>query len=119
MGLFSPSNYLLLYQNKIKKCIMSIDLLTKQDWAIFKVELLSEIKTMLAPSKQEEKQWLKSYEVRELLGISPGTLQNMRISGLLTYSKVGGLLFYSYADILKLMEGNKKPIIHLLTKRKP
>ncbi len=97
---------------------MSIEILTKQDLSIFKTELLSELKAILTPSKPGDSKWLKSYEVRELLGISPGTLQNMRINGTLTYTKVGGLIFYSYDDILKLMEGNKKPHHHLVSRRK-
>ena len=52
------------------------------------------------------KKWLKSSEVRKLLGISTGTLQNLRINGLLSYSKVGGIMFYDYEEIQKLLQGN-------------
>ena len=67
--------------------------------------LVDEIKT----SKKEEqpKKWLKSSEVKSLLRISPGTLQNLRINGTLTYTKIGGIIFYSYEEILKVMEQNK------------
>ena len=60
-------------------------------------------------SKKEEqpKKWLKSSEVKSLLRISPGTLQNLRINGTLTYTKIGGIIFYSYEEILKVMEQNK------------
>ncbi|WP_423212698.1 helix-turn-helix domain-containing protein [Myroides odoratimimus] len=53
---------------------------------------------------QEIKQWIKSYEVRKLLGISPGTLQNMRLNGTIPFKKIGGLIFYRYEDIIKMME---------------
>jgi len=67
--------------------------------------LVSEMKTS---SKEEQPQkWLKSSEVKALLRISPGTLQNLRINGTLTYTKIGGIIFYSYEDILKVMEQNK------------
>lgn len=49
--------------------------------------------------------WLKSYEVRKLLNISAGTLQNLRINGTLPYNKIGGLMYYRYDDIQKLMDG--------------
>ncbi|MHB0756242.1 helix-turn-helix domain-containing protein [Polaribacter sp. M15] len=67
--------------------------------------LINEINT----SKKEEqpKKWLKSSEVKSLLRISPGTLQNLRINGTLTYTKIGGIIFYSYEEILKVMEQNK------------
>lgn len=87
---------------------MALEILTKQDLAVFKSELIAEISKIFSPSKIEKRQWLKSYEVRELLGISHGTLQNMRINGTIEYTKVGGLIFYNYDDILKLMEKDKK-----------
>ena len=67
--------------------------------------LVGELKTS---SKEERpKKWLKSSEVKSLLRISPGTLQNLRINGTLTYTKIGGIIFYSYEEILKVMEQNK------------
>ena len=42
-----------------------------------------------------------------MLGISHGTLQNLRIKNVLPYQKVGGLIFYKYDDIIKLLEGGK------------
>jgi hypothetical protein len=67
--------------------------------------LVGELKTT---SKEEQpKKWLKSSEVKNLLRISPGTLQNLRINGTLTYTKIGGIIFYSYEEILKVMEQNK------------
>ena len=53
------------------------------------------------------KKWLKSPEVKELLGISSGTLQNLRINGTLPYTKVGGVLYYDYEEIMTVMEKNK------------
>jgi hypothetical protein len=53
--------------------------------------------------KSEPKQWLKSAEVRQLLKISPGTLQNLRVNGTLRYSKVGSIIYYKYDDILKIL----------------
>ena len=46
-------------------------------------------------------------EVRELLGISPGTLQNLRVNGTLPYTKVGGVVYYQSDDILKMLEENR------------
>jgi hypothetical protein len=54
------------------------------------------------------KKWLKSSEVKKLLGISTGTLENLRVNGSLSYSKVGGIIFYDYREIVKLIERNEQ-----------
>jgi len=86
---------------------MNIEFITKDD--IRRLEnLLYEIKGLIKPGQAQSKQWLKSYEVRKLLNISPGTLQNLRVNGTLRYTKIGGLLYYKLEDIEKLLEGNSK-----------
>ncbi|MBB6126376.1 helix-turn-helix domain-containing protein [Mucilaginibacter lappiensis] len=86
----------------------AIDLITKEDLRQFKNEMLTEMKHLLKPGQGQSKQWLKSYEVRKLLNISPGTLQNLRINGTLRYTKIGGLLYYKLEDIQALLEGGSK-----------
>ncbi|TRW23609.1 helix-turn-helix domain-containing protein [Flavobacterium zepuense] len=88
---------------------MNVELITRDDLEQFKKELLEEIRRFaIYPQKAGEtsKTWLKSLEVRKLLGVSAGTLQNLRINGTLPYTKIGGLMYYKYEDILKLMDGN-------------
>lgn len=87
------------------------ELLTKDDLEQFKEELFEELRK-LDPSQHSgipTKEWLKSYEVRKLLGISPGTLQNLRVNGTLPYTKIGSLMYYRYEDIRKLLEGSAIP----------
>ena len=86
---------------------MSLEILTKRDLETFKKELIEEIKETLSGESMEKKKWLKSLEVKKLLKISPGTLQNLRVNGHLPYTKVGGVIFYDYEDILKMIEENK------------
>ncbi|QOR73869.1 helix-turn-helix domain-containing protein [Cruoricaptor ignavus] len=83
---------------------MSVNILTKEDFEIFKEELFAELREMLSASEKKEKRWLRSSEVKKLLNISSGTLQNLRINGTIKYSKVGGTLFYDYQDIEKLFK---------------
>ncbi|WP_158829339.1 helix-turn-helix domain-containing protein [Mucilaginibacter lacusdianchii] len=85
------------------------ELITKEDLRAFKAELLEEMRSMLQPVRAEHKQWIKSQEVRRLLGISPGTLQNLRVNGTLSYTKIGGILYYKQQDIARLLEGKEKP----------
>jgi len=85
---------------------MAVNILTKEDLQQFKQELFIELKSLLTNSTTApKKKWLKSYEVREMLGISRGTLQNMRTNGTLKATPVGGLMFYDYDDITRLMQG--------------
>ncbi len=82
---------------------MAVNIITKEDLQEFKTELLEEIKTLLQYRTTEQKLWLRSSEVKQLLKISSGTLQNLRVNGNLRYSKVGGTLYYNYQDIEKML----------------
>jgi hypothetical protein len=86
---------------------MAIEVITKEDLNEFRVLLLAEIEELLKTNSQQTKQWLKSKEVRKLLNISPGTLQTLRINKTLSYTKIGGILYYDNADIDKLLSANK------------
>jgi len=87
---------------------MAATIITTEDLHEFKIELLDDIKQLLnTQSGQITKKWLKSPEVRDLLGISPGTLQNLRINGTLPYTKVGGVLYYDYQEIMQVLEKNR------------
>ncbi len=85
---------------------MAATIITTEDLRDFKLELLSEIKQMLG-ADSAPKQWLRSSEIRKLLKISPGTLQNLRVNGTLPYTKIGGVIYYAYEDILRMIEVNK------------
>lgn len=87
---------------------MAATIITTEDLREFKMELLDDIKQLLNnQSGHTFKKWLKSPEVKELLGISSGTLQNLRINGTLPYTKIGGVLYYDYEEIMNVMEKNK------------
>ncbi|WP_422351018.1 helix-turn-helix domain-containing protein [Flagellimonas sp.] len=87
---------------------MGATIITTEDLREFKMELLEDIKDLLQDQNgQTNKKWLKSNEVRELLGISPGTLQNLRINGTIPYTKIGGVLYYEYNEIMQVLERNK------------
>ena len=86
----------------------AIELITKEDLKAFKHELLNEFKAILQSGKVEPKQWLISAEVRKILKVSPGTLQNLRINGKLRFSKIGGMMYYKMEDIQKLLEGGSE-----------
>jgi hypothetical protein len=81
-------------------------LITIEDLAAFKDDLIHEIRKMLADSSgTSEKKFLRSSEVRKMLSISAGTLQNLRVNGILPHTKVGGIFFYDQKDLAKLLTG--------------
>lgn len=83
---------------------MNVELITKEDLKQFKCELILELKQILKPETAHTKQWLRSSEVRKLLKISAGTLQNLRINGTLPFRKIGSIMYYAYDDIVRVME---------------
>lgn len=83
---------------------MSVEIITKDDLQAFRLQLVADIKQLLGDKSEVAKEWLKSTEVKKLLKVSHGTLQNLRIAGKLYYSKIGGTYYYRYRDIMKMLE---------------
>lgn len=86
---------------------MAVEILTKEDLNDFRILLLDDIREILQGKTDHTKQWLKSKEVRKLLNISAGTLQTLRINKTLSYTKIGGIIYYAHKDIEKLLDENK------------
>ena len=87
---------------------MPTSIITTDDLRDFKMELLDDIKKLLTnQSKGKFKKYLKSSEVMDLLQVSPGTLQNLRINGTLPYTKVGGIIYYDAEEIQNVMTANR------------
>ncbi|MAN26969.1 MULTISPECIES: helix-turn-helix domain-containing protein [Mesonia] len=87
---------------------MPTSIITTDDLREFKMELLDDIKNLLTKqSSGKIKRYLKSSEVMDLLQISPGTLQNLRINGTLPYTKVGGIIYYDAEEIQNVMDANR------------
>ena len=84
---------------------MKFDLLTKQDLEEFKADIIKEVATVVDCSSCD-KEWLRSSEVMEMLSISTGTLQNLRINGDISFTKMGGTLYYKRADIIATLNNN-------------
>ncbi len=85
---------------------MSVEVVTKEDLQTFRLQLINDLRALLLSKQDTKKEWLRSGEVRKLLKISPGTLQNLRITGKLKSSKVGGINFYRYSEIERLLDLN-------------
>lgn len=85
--------------------------LTTDDLEKFRVSLIEDIKKILQTyhsentENNENTEWLRSKMIRKILNISPGTLQNLRMSGKIRFRKVLGSYYYSKSDLLKLFDG--------------
>ncbi|SDP43945.1 Helix-turn-helix domain-containing protein [Mucilaginibacter sp. OK268] len=86
---------------------MAIEIITKDDLELFRAKLLEDIKNLLNTKSEAPKKWLKSYQVKNMLKISPGTLQTLRTKGTIRYSKIGGIFYYKYEDILKILNNER------------
>lgn len=57
--------------------------------------------------KKENIKWIRSKDVREMLGISDSTLQTMRIKGTIPAYKLGPTWFYREDEIIETLLANK------------
>lgn len=80
--------------------------ITKDDLRQFGLLLVREMRQLLetAGSEAEEihPEWLKSRVVRKMMDMSPGSLQNLRISGKVRHKKILGSYYYNRADLQNL-----------------
>ena len=83
------------------------EIITKEDLRQFSLELLNSIKILIiqkteAQNQVEEQEWIKSKQVRKLMDMSPGSVQNLRVTQKVRFKKVLGSYYYNKVDLLKL-----------------
>lgn len=90
------------------------DMVTKEDLRQFGLELLGNIGNLITQTKEgnsdvTEQEWIKSKQVRKLMNMSPGSVQNLRVTEKVRFKKIVGSYYYNKADLLKLFtdERNK------------
>ena len=83
---------------------MQIEILTREELHRFKSELIEEIKqTIRTDETVTNKQFLRSSEVRKLLKISSGTLQNLCIKGYFPMRRLAAHYTMYNGDIEQLL----------------
>jgi hypothetical protein len=89
---------------------MTVELITKDDLEQFRQSMLQDLKLLLTKRTEEPQKYLKSYQVKNMLKISGGTLHTLRANGTLKFTRIGHIIYYNYEDIMQLMVGEpKKP----------
>ena len=87
---------------------MTVELITKDDLEQFRQSMLQDLKLLLTKRTEEPQKYLKSYQVKNMLKISGGTLHTLRANGTLKFTRIGHIIYYNYEDIMQLMEGTAK-----------
>lgn len=87
---------------------MGTEVINNEDLEMFRQRLLADIQALISVNEIPSKEWLRSIDVRKLLKISPGTLQSLRITGRLPFSKINGIHFYKRSDIENMLSKNNK-----------
>lgn len=87
---------------------MSIEVLTKEDLQLFRVQLLSDIRTMLLSlnphAGNQKMEGFKTGDVRNVLGCSVNKLMSLRIARKIRWKKIGGTVYYNREDVKRLLE---------------
>jgi hypothetical protein len=86
---------------------MMNDTVTKDDLRQFGLLLINDIRNIIEKAETSEKdtidpEWLKSRVVRKLMDMSPGSLQNLRVTGKVRFKKVLGSYYYNKTNLRKL-----------------
>ncbi|MCF8294003.1 MAG: helix-turn-helix domain-containing protein [Chitinophagaceae bacterium] len=85
---------------------MKVDLITQQDMDTLHEKVDRLINLLEKQPIPQPSEWIKSFEVKKLLRCSDSTLSNYRKTGLLKFSKVGGVHYYRNDDVQKLIESH-------------
>ena len=69
-------------------------------------ELANALPKLLPSSQpsQRPKEWLSNREAMDFLDLSKATLQRYCDRGILSFSKIGGNIYYRYSDLVALLE---------------
>jgi len=86
---------------------MSILVITAEDLERQLQKVVDEVKSAVTITDSNNVRWIRSKQVKELLGVSDSKLQTMRINRSITYSQIDGTYFYDKESILSLLDQNK------------
>ena len=94
---------------------MAQQIVTIEDLYQFRLQLLEDLKVLIQPANNSVPKGMvkkaptsvQRTPMGEDAGLSYGTLQNLRIKRVLPYLKLGGIMFYRYEDIGRMLDGDK------------
>lgn len=86
---------------------MAAEVVTVEDLERFRVRLLADLAKMLQ-KREEPPVLLKSGQVCKMLNVSPGTLQTLRVNGILRYRWVNKSIRYTVEEVRAAQENLKR-----------
>lgn len=85
------------------------EIVTLEYFREFEKTILEKLSKLDSNQKEDGfSRWLKSNDVKQMLGISHGTLQQLRDNRTLNYCKMGGIIFYDRLEIEEYLEKSMK-----------
>lgn len=84
-----------------------METITKENLETLRFQLFADLKKLLeqpVKTKSEEKEWLRSKDVKKMLSISDAALQNLRIRGVVHPVKISGLYYYKSEELKSLFK---------------
>ncbi len=67
------------------------------------------INTSIIKNKEPKDSFLDNQEFLQLMNVSKRTAQTWRDEGIVSFSQVGGKIYYRMFDVQKLLDSNYKP----------
>lgn len=87
---------------------MDVIIISKKEFDSFKNEIIQEISQLVGKSGiGEPSTWLRTSDVCRILKLSTSTLQNLRNSGKIPFTKLNGAILYRRTDIESLFDTAK------------
>jgi hypothetical protein len=88
---------------------MEAIILTKDQYTDI-LEKIEAINTSISKNNKEPKdEFLDNQEFIQLMNISKRCCQSWRDEGIVSFSQVGGKIYYRMSDVQKLLDSNYKP----------
>ncbi|MFC2080880.1 helix-turn-helix domain-containing protein [Bacteroidota bacterium] len=87
----------------------SNELLTRKDLYDLEAKIMDKL-NKLSEKDDNRKKWYRTADLIKILNLSASSIQSLRTSGTLPFSKVGGTLFYDPNDVKEMITKNKKSI---------
>lgn len=84
-----------------------METITKEDLDTLRFQLFADLKKLLekpTETKPDQKEWLRSRDVKKMLSISDAALQNLRIRGVVHPVKISGLYYYKTEELKSLFK---------------
>lgn len=82
---------------------MKIAILSDTELDEFRRQLLQDLIDYFSIDKPIENRWIKTAEVRKILGCSVNTIHNYKNAGILPCNKIGGTYYYDKQKVINLL----------------